>query len=115
MSIKLVEDTVSKKDISALCKWLKTNPRLTKGDLTLELEKKFAELIGTKYSVFVNSGSSANLIMMYMLKVAGHTNVVIPAICWATDLAPAIQFDMNVHICDCNLDNLSVDYKANHS
>ena len=112
MSIKLVEDTVSKKDISALCKWLKTNPRLTKGDLTLELEKKFAELIGTKYSVFVNSGSSANLIMMYMLKVAGHTNVVIPAICWATDLAPAIQFDMNVHICDCNLDNLSVDYKA---
>ena len=112
MSIKLVEDTVSKKDISALCKWLKTNPRLTKGDLTLEFEKRFAELIGTKYSVFVNSGSSANLMMMYLLKVAGHTNIVIPAICWATDLAPAIQFDMKVNICDCNLDNLSVDYEA---
>jgi CDP-6-deoxy-D-xylo-4-hexulose-3-dehydrase len=112
MSIKLVEDTVSKKDISALCKWLKTNPRLTKGDLTLEFEKRFAELIGTKYSIFVNSGSSANLMMMYLLKVAGHTNIVIPAICWATDLAPAIQFDMKVHICDCNLENLSVDYEA---
>jgi CDP-6-deoxy-D-xylo-4-hexulose-3-dehydrase len=111
MAINLVEDTVTKKDINALCKWLKTNPRLTKGDLTLELEKKFAELIGTKYSVFVNSGSSANLMMMYLLKVAGHTDIVIPAICWATNLAPAIQFGLNIHICDCNLDNLGVDYE----
>lgn len=112
MPINLVEDTVTKEDIDSLCAWLQTSPRLTKGDLTLELEKRFAELIGTKYSVFVNSGSSANLMMMYLLKVAGHKDVVIPAICWATNLAPAIQFDMNIHICDCNLDNLGIDCES---
>ena len=40
--IKLVNDTVSKKDIDYLIKWLKTYPRLTKGPITSELEQKFA-------------------------------------------------------------------------
>jgi CDP-6-deoxy-D-xylo-4-hexulose-3-dehydrase len=57
--IQLVKDTIDQKDIKQLISWLKTNPRLTKGELTVEFEKKWAEKIGTKYSVFVNSGSSA--------------------------------------------------------
>lgn len=40
MSIKLVKDTINFDDISKLIEWLKTNPRLTKGDLTVEFEKK---------------------------------------------------------------------------
>ena len=59
--IKLVSDTINRDDINALIEWLNQDPipRLTKGDLTIELEKKWAEKIGTKYSVFVNSGSSS--------------------------------------------------------
>ena len=59
--IKLVSDTINKDDINSLIEWLSQDeiPRLTKGDLTVELENKWANKIGTKYSVFVNSGSSS--------------------------------------------------------
>lgn len=68
--IKLVSDTIDKNDINALIKWLSQDeiPRLTKGDLTIELEKKWANKIGTKYSVFVNSGSSSILLTLAALK-----------------------------------------------
>lgn len=61
MSIKLVKDTIDFNDVLELIEWLKTNPRLTKGDLTVEFEKEWSKWLGVKYSVFVNSGSSANL------------------------------------------------------
>ena len=59
--IKLVTDTINKDDINSLIEWLSQDeiPQLTKGPLTIELEKKWAKKIGTKHSVFVNSGSSA--------------------------------------------------------
>ena len=36
-------------------------------------------------------------------------SVVVPALCWATDLAPIIQFGLTPILCDCNMDDLSVD------
>ena len=65
--INLVKDTIDFNDVKRLITWLETNPRLTKGDLTLEFEKKWSEWLGVKYSVFVNSGSSANLAAIYSL------------------------------------------------
>ena len=59
--INLVKDTIDKKDIDRLIDWLKTYPRLTKGAVTVELEDKFSHWLNTKYAVFCNSGSSANL------------------------------------------------------
>ena len=63
----LVQDTISKKEIIALSNWLLKGERLTKGNLTLKFEKKFSEYINRKYSLFVNSGSSANLLMLSAL------------------------------------------------
>ena len=76
--IKLVSDTIDKDDIDSLIKWLSQDeiPRLTKGDLTLELESKWSKKIGTKYSVYVNSGSSANLAAIYSLILSGKLKVV---------------------------------------
>lgn len=112
MTIRLVQDTIDTNDIDQLIVWLKTYPRLTKGPLTTEFEEKFAKWIGTKYSVFVNSGSSANLLMLYAL-IAMHklrnSKIVVPALAWATDLAPVIQFGLHPILVDCNLNNLSVD------
>ena len=67
----LARETINQEDITALIDWLKTNPRLTMSEVTQEFEQKWAEYIGTKYSVFVNSGSSANLLMVYALKEMG--------------------------------------------
>ena len=41
--IHLVKDTIDNNDIDKLIDWLKTYPRLTKGDLNLEFERKFAK------------------------------------------------------------------------
>lgn len=111
MAIKLAQDTILQSDLDALADWIRTNPKLTKGDLTVEVEKKFANLVGAEFAVFVNSGSSANLMMLYTLKQFTELGkkIVIPAISWATDLAPAIQLGLEPILCDCNLDNLSVD------
>lgn len=109
--IRLVENTIDRDDINKLIEWLQTEPRLTKGPVTLEFEKQLAEWFGTEYAVFVNSGSSANLLMLYALKMSGfmkNHKVVVPSLSWATDLAPVIQLGMEPILVDCNLDNLSV-------
>ena len=109
--IYLTNDTIDNKDIDSLIKWLKTYPRLTKGPLTKEFESKWSEWLGTKYSVYCNSGSSANLLMLYALIRSGrlkNNKVVIPGLCWATDLAPALQLKFNPLLCDISLDNLAV-------
>lgn len=110
--IDLVEDTIDNYDIDKLINWLEKYPRLTKGPVTIEFEKKWSEWLGCKYSVFVNSGSSANLMMLYCLKILNklkNNKICVPSLCWATDLAPVLQFDMLPLLIDCNLENLSVD------
>jgi CDP-6-deoxy-D-xylo-4-hexulose-3-dehydrase len=110
--IDLIQDTIDSNDIDQLISWLSTYPRLTKGPKTVEFEEKWSKWLGCKYSVFVNSGSSANLLMFYALKVLNmmkNNKICIPSLCWATDLAPALQFDMEPILIDCNLNDLSVD------
>ena len=109
--ISLVKDTIDKKDINELVKWLKTNPRLTKGELTLEFENNWSNWLGCKYSVFVNSGSSANLAAIYALMVSGklkNNKIVVPAISWVTTVAPAIQLGLDPIMCDADGNNLGL-------
>ena len=111
--ISLASETIDKQDVDALVEWLKTYPRLTKGPLTPEYEQKWSQMMGCEYSVFVNSGSSANLLMLYTLLEMGMIkrgdNVVVPAVSWSTDLAPVVQLGFQPILCDCNLNDLSVD------
>ena len=108
--ITLVKDTIDNKDIDRLIDWLKTYPRLTKGLVTLEFEAKFSKWLGRKYSVFCNSGSSANLLMLSVLKEKyGSKKVVVPSVAWSTDLAPVIQLGLQPILCDCNMKDLAVD------
>ena len=110
--IKLAEETIDKKDISALIEWLQTEPQLTKGPLTQEFEQKWSQWLGVKYSVFVNSGSSANLIALYSLITTGqlkNKKIILPAVSWATTVSPAIQFGLTPFLCDCNKSNLGLD------
>tara|TARA_R110001583_G_scaffold39038_1_gene125508 strand:+ start:3619 stop:4803 length:1185 start_codon:yes stop_codon:yes gene_type:complete len=115
MSIKLAEATIDNKDIDELVEWLKTYPRLTKGKLTLDFEDKWSKYLGVKHSTFVNSGSSANLLMLATLMEAGDLepgdSVIVPALSWATDVAPIMQLGLRPMLCDCDLEDYSVDPK----
>ncbi len=113
MDVRLAKDTIDSGDIDYLIEWLQTYPRLTKGDVTLQFEEKWSRYLGVNHSVFVNSGSSANLLMLYTLFESGdlslNDKVVVPAVSWSTDLAPVFQLGLDPILCDCNLENLSVD------
>jgi len=111
--IKLVTDTIDTTDIDLLIKWLQTYPRLTKGKITIQFEHKWSEWMGRKYSLFCNSGSSANLLMLAALLegdyISPGAQVVVPALSWATDLAPVMQLGLKPILCDINIQDLSVD------
>jgi len=113
-SIPLIKDTISFEDVQKLSAWLLTNPRLTKGDLTVQFEKEWSKWNGNKYSVFVNSGSSANMLMTYALIVAKrlkNKKVIVPAVSWVTDVSPLMQFGLEPILCDCDSTNLGLDVK----
>ena len=111
--IKLVTDTISKQDIDNLINWLKTYPRLTKEELTPKFEKKWSDWLEVEHSLFCNSGSSANLLMLWALvqanRITQDAKIVVPSASWATDLAPVMQLGMTPILCDSNLEDLSVD------
>ena len=110
--IDLVKDTISDIEMQKVADWLTTSPRLTKGPLTLEFEKAWSSWQGCEYSVFVNSGSSANFLMMLALLQTDrlkNKTVVVPAVSWITTASPLIHLGFNPILCDCDNDDLGLD------
>ena len=108
----LAEDTIDKADIDALIEWLGTYPRLTKGALTLEFERKWSSWLGRDYSIFCNSGSSANLLMFQALLSSGrlkNKKVIVPSVGWVTTIAPAIQLGFEPIMCEADPDTYGLD------
>lgn len=111
----LAGETISKNDIDLLVNWLSDYPRLTMGEVTKEFEREWARYIGTQNSIFVNSGSSANMLMVYLALVSGKLKrgdkVIVPSCGWATTVAPIIQFGLTPIMVDANKYNFGVDVK----
>jgi CDP-6-deoxy-D-xylo-4-hexulose-3-dehydrase len=108
----LAIDTISKKELYNLTKWILKGNKLTKGELTLEFESKFSKYIGSKYSVFVNSGSSANLLILYSLLQSGrlkNKTAIVPSVSWVTTASPFMQFNFDIKLCECDKKNLGLD------
>jgi len=114
MNIKypLAKETINEEDINALCEWLKSYPRLTKGELTLQVEKDWAEYIGTDYAVFNNSGSSANLLMVATAVECGlipNKKIVVPSVGWVTTISPAMQLGLEPIMCGADPETFGID------
>jgi len=114
MNIKypLAKETINNEDIDALREWLGTYPRLTKGELTWKVEAAWADYIGTKHAVFNNSGSSANLLMIYAAIAAGrikNKKIAVPSVGWVTTIAPAIQFGLTPIMVGADRDTYGMD------
>ncbi len=110
--IQLCKDTIDESDLIDLSNWIRSNQQLTKGELTQKFEIEFSKKIGSDYSVYVNSGSSANLMILYALELSGFLkskNIICPSISWSTTVAPAIQLGFNINLCDCDQDDLGID------
>ena len=111
-TVRLAADTVTQEDMDALADWLRTGPRVTMGPLTAEFERRLAAWLDVPHCVMVNSGSSANLLMAQALLEDGrlrNRKVVVPAVSWATTLAPFMQLGFECLLCDAGSDDLGVD------
>lgn len=108
----LAEDTIDREDLQTLISWLEGGPWLTQGQLVRDFEARFREWLGVPHALFVNSGSSANLLMYYALLVSGrlpNRKVIVPAVAWATTVAPAIQFGFEPLLCEADPDTWGLD------
>lgn len=71
---------------------------VTMGARVREFERDFAAFTGSRHAIMVNSGSSANLLALSALcsdKLPGGLRpgdeVIVPAVTWATTIAPVLQ------------------------
>ena len=92
-----------------------TSGRVTMGRETEAFEAEFAEYIGVKHAVMVNSGSSANMLAMLGLDHTHHfKTVVAPALTWSTTITPFLMRGCRVTLVDCDPRTLQIDPIALH-
>lgn len=106
----LMEDNVSAEDRGVLIDFLKKNERLTQSFHVQEFEREWSEWCGVKYSVFVNSGSSANLITLAALRErSGPGEVIVPTLTWVSDIAAVLHCGFKPVFVDINPRSLGMD------
>ena len=111
----LIEDPFSNNDIREGIKVLKSK-QLTISKKTVNFEKDFSSSLKSKYSLMVNSGSSANLLALQCLinpyrknRLKAGDEVIIPTLCWSTSLWPIIQSNLKPVFVDINPLTLNID------
>ena len=108
----LMESNITKQDVDTLIAFLKGMPRLTQSENVKAFEHEWSEWLGVKYSVFVNSGSSANFITMAAIKhLHGVGDVIVPPLTWVSDIVSVLQNGFKPVFVDINPRNLCMDDK----
>ena len=108
----LAHNTIDDNDYKLMIDFLKKRKTLTQSKVTKSFEKKFSTYLGYKYSAFVNSGSSANLLIAQSLlegKYLKNKIAILPAVSWSTTVSPYLQLGYKVILCDCDKENLGLD------
>ena len=96
-------------DKAQLIKFIRKAKIFTQSEQVKKFERMWSKWLGVKYSVFVNSGSSANLITIEALKnLYGGGEVIVPTITWNSDLSSVIRMGFKPIFVDINLKNLSM-------
>lgn len=110
--LPLSVDTWGPEEREAVAKIL-AGGRYTIGETTAEFERQYAKYCGTEYCVAVNSGSSANLLMVAAWTLrCGRGTVIVPAVGWATSYSPFQQYGWTLRFVDIDRDTLNYDLKA---
>ncbi|MEK7503326.1 MAG: aminotransferase class I/II-fold pyridoxal phosphate-dependent enzyme [Patescibacteria group bacterium] len=78
-------------EVEAVNRVLTDPSKISPGELVKEFENKIANVFGKKWAVMLNSGSSANLISLAVLDLPKGSEVITPALTFATTVAPIVQ------------------------
>lgn len=112
--ILLARTSYGEDEIAAVTRTLVERPlTLVGGPATRELERRCARALGHDHGLFCNSGSSANLLAMRALQLPPGSEVITPALTFATTVAPIVQaglkpvlVDVGRHGCVVDLDSV---------
>lgn len=112
--IPLIKSTFykEKQTKKRLIEFIKSAPKLSMGEYVFKFEKEFAKWHGRKYAVMVNSGSSANLVLLQALKNLGVIKegdaVAFSAVTWSTNVFPIIQLKFKPIPIDPEISTLNI-------
>lgn len=94
-----------------LAKFCLFSDKFTNGKKVKEFESKWSKWLGSKYSLYVSSGSTANYLLLSAVKelydLKDGDKVLVPSCTWVTNIGPVIQLGFTPIFCDINLDNFS--------
>jgi CDP-6-deoxy-D-xylo-4-hexulose-3-dehydrase len=116
MRIPLASSGLRDCDIEAVMRVLKSG-NLTMGKEVRNFESRMADYLQVEHFVMVNSGSSANLLMLEALirpavadpRLHPGDSVLVPAIAWPTTIWPIIQLGLNPLFVDVDPSTLAID------
>jgi CDP-6-deoxy-D-xylo-4-hexulose-3-dehydrase len=89
----LMNNNISRADLDAVIEFLQQkDPILTQAAQVQAFEQEWSNWLGVRYSVFVNSGASANLLTMAALReTRGTGEIIVPTLTWVSDIASVIH------------------------
>jgi CDP-6-deoxy-D-xylo-4-hexulose-3-dehydrase len=111
LNLPLMKNNITRTDLDAVIAYLsQDDPPLTHSKQTLAFEHEWSEWLGVKYSVFVNSGASANLLTMAALKEMFRLGeVIVPPLTWVSDIAAVLQNGFTPVFVDISRGTLGMD------
>src|SRR5437667_7345861 len=107
----LMKHNISAKDFGAVFELLsQDDPILTQSQNVRAFEREWSEWLGVRHSVFVNSGSSANLVTLAALKeLRGGGEVIVPPLTWVSDVAAVLHTGLEPVFVDIDPRTLGMD------
>lgn len=111
----LMKNNIAREDLNAVIELLQQDdPVLTQSKHVRAFEEEWSQWLGVKHSVFVNSGSSANLVTIAALKELHGSGgeVIVPAITWVSDISAVLHAGFTPVFADINPRTLSMDTDA---
>lgn len=114
MPYPLANSTWDEEEYEALQTVIKSG-MFTMGEKVSQFERAFADYVGSKYCVMVNSGSSANLLMIAALRYRSASpllpgaEVIVPAVSWSTTYYPLHQYGLKLRFVDIDAQTLNFD------
>ena len=114
MKFPLMRNNILREDLDAVIAHLQQDdPILTHHKNVRAFEEEWSRWLGVKYSVFVNSGSSANLLTMTVLKnrYPQGGEVIVPTLTWVSDIASVLQTGFTPVFVDLDPYTLAMDSK----
>lgn len=114
MRIPLVKSGFYKEEKTRkdLANFVLRTPRFSMGEECAKFEEAFSRFQSRKHSVFVSSGSAANLLLLQSLLNRGLLRrgdaIGFSALTWATNIMPIIELGLRPVALDCTVDTLNV-------